>query len=79
MYINRLKQKVKTLDYALMLKELNDCGYSSREIEKFTGISNSTARKTASDSQPVPEAWHEAAYLIDAYLMITHKNTLPFI
>lgn len=77
-YPRRLKASKPVVDFPLILQELQK-EYSSREIEEITGVSSSTLKKTAAETQPVPKAWHEAIVLLDMYLKVTHKEKIPFI
>lgn len=78
-YINRLKEKVQTVDFPLIIQELAEEGYTNKHISEIIGCSNVTISQIKNDTLKGAAGWNEAVMLIDMYLRVTHKETLPFI
>ena len=75
----RLRQKIVTVDFPLMLQELNRNGCRFEDIAELTGLNKSTLKSVSQDMRPVPQAWEQSVKLVDMYLRVTDKTTLPFI
>lgn len=75
----RIAQKLANVDFPLMLQELNRSGCRFEDIAELTGLNKSTLKSVSQDMKPVPQAWEQAVRLIDMYLLVTEKETLPFI
>lgn len=75
----RLKQKIVTVDFPLILQELNRNGYRFEDIAELTGTNKTTLKMVSNDNKPTPSQWNAGVKLVDMYLRVTDKTTLPFI
>lgn len=76
---NRLKALRPTVDFALMVQELKEEGYTLQQISDITGAKLSTIQLMNVDSVSSAQGWNECISLCDMYLRVTNKTTLPFI
>jgi hypothetical protein len=79
MYITRLKQKVRDVDFPLMIQEIAEAGYTAKDIAEITGANQLNIQNVKQDRFDAATGWKESIRLVDMYLRVTHKNTLPFI
>lgn len=74
--IRRAKQQSVKIDWADLIKQINEAGVSYTEIAELTGVERTFANKIASDNLPSPDAWDKAAALIDLWLMVRDENNI---
>ena len=68
--VNRAKQAIIEPDFALMIQELRNNGYSFVEISIITGLGVEHLRGVGCDAFAPPKAWTGAVKLLDLYMMV---------
>ena len=70
MYHNRIKTKSVDIDFPEVIHAIRHKGYSYAQISDIIGCDKTHLCNIANDSFPTPTAWHQAAKLIDLYMMV---------
>lgn len=74
--IRRAKQQAVRIDWADLLKQINERGLSYTQIGELTGADRAFANTIANDLKPAPKEWDVAAALIDLYLMVRDESNI---
>jgi hypothetical protein len=76
-YPNRLAASLPTVDFALMLQEIEKHDYTDEQIAQLLGMHRKEINNIKCDRKEI-NAWNTCVRLLDIYLKITQKP-IPFI